>query len=98
MKDKIDDISKITKELITSIGEDLNREGLERTPMRVAKAWDYFTQGYSANIDEIINEAIFDEECNDMVVVRDIEFFSMCEHHMIPFFGKAHVGLSLIHI
>ena len=92
MKDKIDDISKITKELITSIGEDLNREGLERTPMRVAKAWDYFTQGYSANIDEIINEAIFDEECNDMVVVRDIEFFSMCEHHMIPFFGKAHVG------
>ena len=92
MKDKIDDISKITKELITSIGEDLNREGLERTPMRVAKAWDYFTQGYSANIDEIINEAIFDEECNDMVVVRDIEFFSMCEHHMITFFGKAHVG------
>ena len=50
MKDKIDDISKITKELITSIGEDLNREGLERTPMRVAKAWDYFTQGYSANL------------------------------------------------
>jgi len=92
MKDKIDDIQRITEQLISSIGEDPNREGLSKTPLRVAKAWDYFTQGYSANIDEIINGAIFDEECNDMVIIRDIEFFSMCEHHMIPFFGKAHVG------
>ena len=60
--------------------------------MRSAKAWDFFTQGYSAKIDEVINDAIFDEDCNDMVVVRDIEFFSMCEHHMVPFFGRAHVG------
>jgi GTP cyclohydrolase I len=92
MKDKIDDIQRITEELINSIGEDPSREGLLKTPLRVAKSWDYFTQGYSANVDEIINGAIFDEQCNDMVVVRDIEFFSMCEHHMIPFFGKAHVG------
>ena len=56
--------------------------------MRSAKAWDFFTQGYSAKIDEVINDAIFDEDCNDMVVVRDIEFFSMCEHHMVPFFGR----------
>jgi len=92
MKDKIDDIQRITEELINSIGEDPNREGLLKTPLRVAKSWDYFTQGYYANVDAIINGAIFDEECNDMVVIRDIEFFSMCEHHMIPFFGKAHVG------
>ena len=60
--------------------------------MRVAKAWTYFSQGYSSNLDEVINGAIFNEECSDMVVVRDIEFYSMCEHHMIPFFGRAHVG------
>ena len=92
MKNKIEKISEITSDLIESIGEDKNREGLLKTPLRSAKAWDYFTQGYTANIDEIINNAIFEEDCNDMVVVRDIEFFSMCEHHMVPFFGRAHVG------
>ena len=92
MKNKIGKISEITTNLIESIGEDKNREGLLKTPLRSAKAWDFFTQGYTANIDNIINNAIFDEDCNDMVVVRDIEFFSMCEHHMVPFFGRAHVG------
>ena len=92
MKDKIEKISRITADLIESIGEDKNREGLLKTPMRSAKAWDFFTQGYEAKISEVINDAIFDEDCNDMVVVRDIEFFSMCEHHMVPFFGRAHVG------
>ena len=92
MNDKIEKISQITADLIESIGEDKNREGLLKTPMRYAKAWDFFTQGYDAKIDEVINDAIFDEDCNDMVVVRDIEFFSMCEHHMVPFFGRAHVG------
>ena len=92
MKNKIEKISEITTNLIESIGEDKNREGLLKTPLRSAKAWDFFTQGYTANIDNIINNAIFDEDCNDMVVVRDIEFFSMCEHHMVPFFGRAHVG------
>ena len=92
MKNKIEKISEITSNLIESIGEDKNREGLLKTPLRSAKAWDYFTQGYTAKIDEIINNAIFEEDCNDMVVVRDIEFFSMCEHHMVPFFGRAHVG------
>jgi GTP cyclohydrolase I len=86
-------IEKITVELINEIGENPNREGLKLTPSRVAKAWHFFSHGYRANLDEIINEAIFtDEECTEMVVVRDIEFFSMCEHHMLPFFGKAHVG------
>ena len=85
-------IKDLTTQLLSEIGEDPSREGLLKTPMRSAKAWDFFTQGYDAKIDEVINDAIFDEDCNDMVVVRDIEFFSMCEHHMVPFFGRAHVG------
>lgn len=92
MSEKIEKLSNLTKSLIETIGEDPNREGLIKTPLRVAKAWTYFSQGYSSNLDEVINGAIFNEECSDMVVVRDIEFFSMCEHHMIPFFGRAHVG------
>tara|TARA_B000000557_G_scaffold262163_1_gene262448 strand:+ start:1013 stop:1591 length:579 start_codon:yes stop_codon:yes gene_type:complete len=85
-------IESITEKLLHSIGEDPSREGLLRTPHRVAKAWDDFSQGYRANLDEIINDAIFNENCSEMVVVRDIEFYSMCEHHMVPFFGRAHVG------
>jgi GTP cyclohydrolase I len=92
MSEKTEKLSNITKSLIETIGEDPNREGLIKTPLRVAKAWTYFSQGYSSNLDEVINGAIFNEECSDMVVVRDIEFYSMCEHHMIPFFGRAHVG------
>ena len=85
-------IQDIMKSLLEEIGEDPNREGLIKTPARVAKAWDFFSQGYKADIQEIVNDAIFDEDCSEMVVVRDIEFFSMCEHHMIPFFGRCHVG------
>ncbi len=92
MTEKIDQLKNITRDLLDAIGEDINREGLVRTPHRVAKSWEYFSQGYRANVDDIINEAVFHEDCSEMVVVRDIEFFSMCEHHMIPFFGKAHVG------
>jgi len=92
MSEKTEKLSKLTKSLIETIGEDPNREGLIKTPLRVAKAWTYFSKGYSSNLDEVINGAIFNEECSDMVVVRDIEFYSMCEHHMIPFFGRAHVG------
>jgi GTP cyclohydrolase I len=89
MEDKLEEI---TKELITEIGEDPNREGLLKTPKRVAKAWQFFSKGYNQKIDDVINEAIFNEDAEDMVIVRDIEFFSLCEHHLIPFFGKAHVG------
>ena len=85
-------LQEITKLLLSEIGEDPTREGLINTPERVAKAWDFFSQGYRANVEEIVNGAIFEEECSEMVVVRDIEFFSMCEHHMIPFFGRCHVG------
>jgi GTP cyclohydrolase I len=85
-------IEKITKQLLEEIGEDPNREGLIKTPNRVSKAWEFFSKGYKENLDIIINGAIFEEDARDMVIVRDIEFFSLCEHHLIPFFGKAHVG------
>ena len=85
-------IEEITKQLLEEIGEDPNREGLIKTPNRVSKAWDFFSKGYKENLDIIINGAIFEEDARDMVIVRDIEFFSLCEHHLIPFFGKAHVG------
>ena len=85
-------IADLTKLLLKEIGEDPNREGLIKTPSRVSKAWSFFSRGYNQNVDEIINNAIFNEDAKDMVVVRDVEFFSLCEHHLIPFFGKAHVA------
>jgi GTP cyclohydrolase I len=91
MKDH-EKLKELTHSLLKEIGEDPAREGLVKTPQRVAKAWEFFSQGYSKNIDDIVNEAVFEEDCSEMVVVRDIEFFSMCEHHMIPFFGRCHVG------
>ena len=92
MTNNYDKLESLTSELLQLIGEDINRDVLIKTPMRVAKAWDYFSQGYRTNIDDVINNAIFTENCKDMIVVRNIEFFSLCEHHMIPFFGRAHVG------
>ena len=85
-------IADLTKLLLKEIGENPNREGLIKTPSRVSKAWSFFSRGYNQNVDEIINDAIFNENAKDMVVVRDVEFFSLCEHHLIPFFGKAHVA------
>ena len=85
-------LEELTQKLLVEIGEDPNREGLERTPVRVSKAWQYFSKGYTQDLDKIVNKAIFNESSRDMVVVRDIEFFSLCEHHLLPFFGKAHVG------
>ena len=85
-------IADLTKLLLKEIGEDPNREGLIKTPSRVSKAWSLFSRGYNQDVDEIINDAIFNENAKDMVVVRDVEFFSLCEHHLIPFFGKAHVA------
>ena len=81
-----------TKNLLELLGADPSREGLINTPKRVAKAWDFLTKGYSENLDELINNAIFEGESKDMVIVKNIEFYSLCEHHMIPFYGKAHIG------
>ena len=87
-----DKIEVITKQLLEEIGEDPNREGLIKTPSRVSKAWSFFSKGYKQDLNRIINDAIFEEDAKDMVIVRDIEFFSLCELHLIPFFGKVHVG------
>ena len=85
-------LEEITKELLGLIGEDSTRQGLIKTPKRVAESWKFLSQGYHQNLNEIINEAIFDESAKDMIIVKDIEFYSLCEHHLIPFYGKAHVG------
>ena len=87
-----DKLELITKQLLEEIGEDPNREGLLRTPLRVSKAWKFFSKGYGQDLEKLINEAVFKEDAKDMVIVRDVEFFSLCEHHLLPFFGKAHVG------
>lgn len=79
-------------EIIQVLGEDINREGLIKTPERIAKAMQYLTQGYSQDPEEIIRGALFKEKYRQMVIVKDIDFYSMCEHHMLPFFGKAHVA------
>ena len=78
--------------ILQEIGEDPRREGLLGTPGRVKKAYEYLMQGYRQNPAEILKSAIFHEECNHMIIVRDIELYSMCEHHMLPFFGKCHIG------
>ncbi len=83
---------ELVKELLIQIGEDPEREGLMRTPLRVAKAYEFLTKGYRENLDEIMNKAIFSEKYDEMVIVKDIDFYSLCEHHMLPFFGKAHVA------
>lgn len=86
------EIAAHVKEILRLIGEDPAREGLVKTPERVAKALQFMTQGYDQNGTEIIQKAIFDEEYKQMVIVKDIELYSMCEHHMCPFIGKAHVA------
>jgi len=86
------DIQSQVVKILREIGEDPQREGLLKTPERVQKSYEFLTNGYRANLDEIVNGAIFHEECNEMVVVRNIEFYSMCEHHMLPFYGRCHVA------
>ena len=82
----------LIRELIVKIGEDPEREGLLRTPERVAKSYEFLTRGYKQDLNTVVNGALFESESDDMVIVKDIEFFSLCEHHMLPFFDKCHVG------
>ncbi|MDQ2075519.1 GTP cyclohydrolase I FolE [Marinimicrobium sp. ABcell2] len=79
-------------EIIKSVGEDLNRPGLADTPERAAKAFQFLTRGYHQNIDDVVNGALFPSDSDEMIIVKDIELYSMCEHHMLPFIGKAHVA------
>ena len=83
---------KITKELLLEIGEDPKREGLIKTPLRVSKSWKYLTSGYSQTIEDIVNGAIFSVENENMIIVKDINYYSLCEHHLLPFMGRVHVG------
>jgi GTP cyclohydrolase I len=85
-------MQKLIHELLQKLGEDPDREGLERTPQRVAESWEYLTRGYGQTVKEIVNGAIFTQEYNEMILCKDIEVFSMCEHHLLPFFGRAHVA------
>ena len=90
--EKTTELSDLVKGLLTALGENPQREGLLKTPLRVAKALQDLTAGYTTDIDALINRAVFEETYNEMVVVKDIRFYSMCEHHMLPFFGVAHVA------
>ena len=80
------------RQIIKAIGEDPEREGLARTPERAAQAFEFLTQGYRQNIDELINRAVFTSDTDEMVIVRNIELYSLCEHHLLPFIGKCHVA------
>mgnify|MGYP001603093321 FL=1 len=85
-------IESLTRELLIAIGEDPDREGLQRTPLRVAKAMEFLTSGYRTDLNTIINNAVFTQTTNSMVIVKNIEVYSMCEHHMLPFYGRCHIG------
>ena len=85
-------VEKLARELLIEMGEDPDREGLLNTPNRVARALDFLTSGYRADIQKLINGAIFTQKTNNMVIARDIEVYSLCEHHVLPFFGRCHVG------
>jgi GTP cyclohydrolase IA len=85
-------MEELIRQLLVEIGEDPTREGLVRTPARVAKAFEFLTSGYAADIDDVLNDALFTVDYSEMVIVRDIDFYSLCEHHILPFFGKCHVA------
>jgi len=85
-------MKELVKQWLEAIGEDPNREGLRKTPERVDEAWKFLTRGYTQNVDEVVNQAVFEVEANHMIIVKDIEIYSLCEHHMLPFFGRCHVG------
>src|SRR5256714_5751706 len=88
----LDRVANAYRELLQSIEEDVNREGLQRTPDRAARALEFLTQGYRQNLKEIINRAVFESSASEIILVKDIELYSLCEHHLLPFIGRAHVA------
>jgi GTP cyclohydrolase I len=91
-REGLDELAAHYKDILGLLGEDVDREGLLKTPIRVAKAMQFLTQGYTEDAHEVLNQALFKEDYSQMVIVKDIDFFSLCEHHMLPFYGKAHVA------
>lgn len=91
-REGLDELASHYEKILSLLGEDPQREGLQKTPMRVAKAMQVLTRGYAQDPKQVLLDALFDEKYNQMVIVKDIDFFSMCEHHMLPFYGKAHVA------
>ena len=91
-RDGIEELADHYEKILSLLGEDPEREGLQKTPMRVAKAMQVLTKGYTMDAHKILTDALFKENYNQMVIVKDIDFFSLCEHHMLPFYGKAHVA------
>ncbi len=91
-RDGLDELAMHYKAILSLLGEDPEREGLKKTPMRVAKAMQILTRGYTQDPHKVLTDALFEEKYDQMVIVKDIDFFSMCEHHMLPFYGKAHVA------
>jgi GTP cyclohydrolase I len=85
-------VEEAYRTLLEAIGEDVNREGLRRTPIRAARALEFLTQGYRQNLEKIVNDAVFDSDASEIILVKDIELYSMCEHHLLPFIGRAHVA------
>jgi len=90
--DRTKQLEEQVRNILSSLGEDADREGLARTPHRVAKALEFLTKGYHEDIGDVLNGAVFNEKYSEMVIVKEIDFFSMCEHHLLPFFGRAHVA------
>ena len=88
----LDQISRAYRQLLESVGEDADREGLRRTPDRAARAFEFLTQGYRQDLEEIINDAVFASAASEIILVKDIELYSLCEHHLLPFIGRAHVA------
>ena len=91
-REGLNELAEHYKQILGLLGEDAKREGLEKTPLRVAKAMQVLTRGYSQDARKVLTDALFEEKYNQMVIVRDIDFFSMCEHHLLPFYGKVHVA------
>jgi len=85
-------VAELVRELLLEIGEDPDREGLRKTPERVTQSLEFLTSGYCTNVNDLVNKAVFESQSNNMIILRDIEVYSLCEHHMLPFFGRCHIG------
>src|SRR5947199_2133140 len=90
--ERIEALAEAYRNLLEAIGEDADREGLRRTPIRAARALEFLTQGYRQNLSHIVNDAVFESDASEIILVKDIELYSMCEHHLLPFIGRAHVA------